>query len=104
MDPEDAALAAARAKQPPEQHERAHKEALRGLIAAKRDVSYVQLALDLRRSQTTKLETFAVRRTTTLKQVIPLHSHVCFTTVLSSVFTHIRVLSSGAIRCSHMHS
>lgn len=72
----DAALAAAKAKQTPQQHERAHKEALRGMIAAKRDVSYVQLALDLRRSQTTKLETFAVRRTATLKQVMPLHNHV----------------------------
>lgn len=67
MDPMDAALALAKAKQPTQQHERAHKEAVRSLITAKRGVSYVQLALDLRRSQSAKLEIFAARRVSTLK-------------------------------------
>lgn len=68
IDPIDAALAAAKAKHSPEQHERAQKDSLRGLIAAKREVSYVQLALDLRRSQTAQLGSSAAHRASTLKQ------------------------------------
>ena len=50
-------------------HERERRESTRGVIAGRREVSYVQLALDLRRSQIFKLEAFAARRTATLEQV-----------------------------------
>ncbi len=55
-------------------HERERRESTRGVISGRREVSYVQLALDLRRSQIFKLEAFAARRTATLEQVGGQHS------------------------------
>ncbi len=51
----------------PERH-RAHSDSVKQLISQKRDVSYVQLALDLRRSQIQRLEQFAALRATTLQK------------------------------------
>lgn len=50
-------------------HERERRDSIRALIAGRRAVSYVQLALDLRRVQTSKLEAYAARRSATLAQV-----------------------------------
>lgn len=59
-------------------HERERRESTRGVISGRREVSYVQLALDLRRSQIFKLEAFAARRTATLEQVGgPTFMHFC---------------------------
>ena len=51
----------------PERH-RAHSDSVKQLISQKRDVSYVQLALDLRRRQIQRLEQFAALRATTLQR------------------------------------
>lgn len=51
----------------PERH-RAHSDSVKQLISQKRDVSYVQLALDLRRRQIQRLEEFAALRATTLQK------------------------------------
>lgn len=54
------------AAQPERQHGR--KEAGKAMIAQKRDVSYVQLALSLKRAQIQRLEAYAARRAATLQQ------------------------------------
>lgn len=50
------------------ERQRARADSIRQLISQKRDVSYVQLALDLRRGQIQRLEAFAVRRAATLQK------------------------------------
>ncbi len=54
------------AAQPERQH--GPKEAVKAMIAQKRDVSYVQLALSLKRAQIQRLEAYAARRAATLQQ------------------------------------
>jgi Domain of unknown function (DUF4200) len=51
----------------PERH-RSHPDSVKQLISQKRDVSYVQLALDLRRGQIQRLEAFAAQRAATLQK------------------------------------
>lgn len=50
------------------ERQRARADSVRQLISQKRDVSYVQLALDLKRRQIQRLEAFVARRAATLQK------------------------------------
>ncbi len=50
-----------------QEHQRPRHESLKELIAQKREVSYVQLSLSLKRAQIRKLEAFAARRAAALQ-------------------------------------
>ena len=59
---------APRTSAPEPEHRRTHADSVKQLISQKRDVSYVQLALDLKRRQIQRLEAFAAQRATTLQK------------------------------------
>lgn len=68
-----AEAAPSQAQSPPRQpasaeRHRTHAGSVKQLISQKRDVSYVQLALDLKRSQIQRLEAFAAQRAATLQK------------------------------------